>query len=74
MARNRDNIVIVKLDRPNLVTLPNGRTFFCKIQKSWRKCATKQRDNKKNIQKKRKKKRPEMSRIWKLTKKRFNLC
>ena len=30
--RRRNNIVMVKLDRPKKVTLPNGRTFYAKYK------------------------------------------
>ena len=33
MARNRDNIVMRKVDAPKKVTLPNGRTFYAKYKR-----------------------------------------
>ena len=33
IAKNRNNIVLIKMDNPKKVTLPNGRTFYAKYKR-----------------------------------------
>lgn len=70
MVRHRNNIVIVKLIRPEIVVLLNGRNFYAKYKMASRKALPKNVAIK-NIQKKQK--RTTWLRIWKDFKKRF-LC
>lgn len=51
MVRHRNNIVIVKLIRPEIVVLPNGRNFYAKYKMASRKALPKNVAIK-NIQKK----------------------
>ena len=41
MVRHRNNIVIVKLIRPKIVVLPNGRNIYAKYKRASRKALTK---------------------------------
>lgn len=41
MVRHRNNIVIVKLIRPKIVALPNGRNFYAKYKRGSRKALPK---------------------------------